>query len=282
MEPKLLTAERFVDTKNGCSYRYVYSDTEYFRPHYHDYYEIFLLLDGTATHCVNGQRLPLQKGALVFIRPADVHDYLPAAREQFSMLNITFTEETCRALFSYLGDGFPSRLLLETALPPMICLPTPGFDYILSQMTAIRTIDACEGNRLKTALRVLLFRIFTRFFADFTEEIEDGVPPWLSHLCNEMKRNGNFTYGIERMLSLTDKSREHVSRCMKRYMGITLSDFINGLRLHFVANMLENSNHGVADIVFESGFGNLSWAAELFRKKYGCTMSEYRKRHQTG
>lgn len=282
MEPKLLTADRFVDMPNGCSYRYVYSDTEYFRPHYHDYYEIFLLLEGEATHCVNGQRIPLQRGALVFIRPHDVHDYLPTDGKQFSMLNITFTQETCHALFSYLGEGFASRRLLHAALPPMLLLPTHGFDYILSQMTAIRTIGEGERDRLKTAIRVLLFRIFTRFFADFAEEKESEIPLWLCELCDQMKRDGNFTYGIPRLLSLTDKSREHVSRCMKKYMGITLSEFINGLRLHFVANMLKNSNHGIADIVFESGFGNLSWAAELFRQKYGCTMSAYRKSYQTG
>jgi AraC-like DNA-binding protein len=200
---------------------------------------------------------------------------LGAARAQAGSGALTEFERAC--------DDAVTAYMARAHRVPFGEAPVLGYLHAKEQeMTAIRTIDACEGNRLKTALRVLLFRIFTRFFADFTEEIEDGVPPWLSHLCNEMQRNGNFTYGIERMLSLTDKSREHVSRCMKRYMGITLSDFINGLRLHFVANMLENSNHGVADIVFESGFGNLSWAAELFRKKYGCTMSEYRKRHQTG
>ena len=50
MEPKLLTATRFVDTEMGCSYRYVYSDTEYFRPHYHDYFELFVMLEGR--HCM--------------------------------------------------------------------------------------------------------------------------------------------------------------------------------------------------------------------------------------
>ena len=277
MEPKLLTAERFVDLDTGCSYLYVYSDTEYFRPHYHDYYEVFLLLEGEADHFVNGARLPLRRGALVFIRPADTHDYLPQEGKQFSMLNITITRETVEELFSYLGDGFCADRLLGAVLPPNVQLSDTGFSYILSQMTNIRTIDRSDKPRLKTALRILLFRIFTRFFADFTEESEPEMPLWLSRLCAEMRKDGNFTYGIERMLSLTDKSREHVSRSMKKYMGLTLSEFINDLRLKFIANMLKNSNHDIADIVFESGFGNLSWAAEQFRKKYGMTMSVYRK-----
>ena len=44
MEPKLLTASRFVDQMTGIGYRYIHSDTEYFRPHYHDYFEVFLIV----------------------------------------------------------------------------------------------------------------------------------------------------------------------------------------------------------------------------------------------
>ena len=277
MEAKLLTADRFVDGRTGCSYRYVYSDTEYFRPHYHDYYEIFLLLDGEVVHCVNGQRLPLERGDLVFIRPADTHDYLLREGKKFSMLNITFTKDTAEALFDFLGSGFAPERLLQPSLPPTVLLPSSAVDYIVGQMTAIRAIGNEEPERIKTALRILIFRIFTRFLAALPEAEETEMPQWLARLCNEMRRDGNFTYGIDRMLSLCDKSREHISRSLKKHLGVTPSEFINDLRLNFIASMLRNSNHGVAEIVFESGFGNLSWAAELFRKKYGVTMSAYRK-----
>ena len=79
------------------------------------------------------------------------------------------------------------------------------------------------------------------------------------------------------MFELSDRSREHVSRSLKKYTGMTVSEFVNDLRLTFVANMLKNSNHSVSHILFESGFNNVSWASELFRKKYGMTMREYRK-----
>ena len=282
MEPKLLTAHRFVDRETGFTYRYIYSDTEYFRPHYHDYYEIFLLLDGKADHFVNGACVTLEKGALVFIRPRDTHDYLPHEGKPFSMLNITFTARTCDELFHYLGGGFCSAPLLEAALPPLVQLSEAGFAYILAQMTNIRTIDASDAPRLCTSFRILLFRIFTRFFADFEEEEAREMPAWLSRLCAEMRKNGNFTHGTGRMPELAGKSREHVARSMKKYMGVTLSEFINDLRLKFIANMLQNSNHDIADIIFESGFGNISWANEQFRKKYGVTMSNYRKSTQTG
>ena len=44
--------------------------------------------------------------------------------------------------------------------------------------------------------------------------------------------------------------------------------------------MLINSNHNITDILFESGFNNLSWASELFKKKHGMTMRQFRAMHK--
>ena len=225
MEPKLLTAERFVNMTTEISYRYVYSDTEYFRPHFHDYYELFLLLDGKATHLVNGKECPVSRGTLVFIRPHDTHDYILRDGVPFSMLNITFTAKTAEELFSFLSEGFASSSLLRANLPPQIKLNEIELEYVLSHMTTIRTIDEHDHALLKTALRILIFRIFTRFFADFREESDERTPLWLTELCETMQKNGNFTYGLSRMLELTDKSREHLARSLKKYMGMTPTDF---------------------------------------------------------
>ncbi|MBQ7322702.1 MAG: helix-turn-helix domain-containing protein [Clostridia bacterium] len=278
MEPKLLTADRFVDPHTGCSYRYIYSDTEYFRPHFHDYYEIFVLLDGCAHHFINESDVILQKGTVVLIRPADTHDYLCVNGEPFSMLNFTFTQETAHALFDYLGDGFSSASLLGAKYPPSNLFSEKDFAWLNAQMTAIRVIPPTNTAALKTALRILLFRLLVKCFSDFSEtgDRPDEMPAWLSDLCNEMRKSENFVYGIERMVELSGRSREHVARTLKRYTGQTLSAFINDMRLTFVANMLKNSNHSISHILFESGFNNVSWASELFRKKYGTTMRDFR------
>ena len=277
MEPKLLTADRFVDQKTGISYRYVNSNIEYFRPHYHDYYELFLIIDGKVIHKVNGANILLERGTMVFIRPCDMHDYALKDESGFSMLNITFTAETADALLSYLGKGFPSDSLLSASLPLQVMLSNAEIEYVLSHLATIQTVDESNSEEVKTALRILIFRILTRFFADTRDENHENIPEWLLKLCEEMRKKENFTYGIAKMLSLTNKSREHISRSIKKHMGVTLSEFVNDLRLRFVASMLKNSNHDIADIIFESGFGNISWASELFKNKYGMTMSDYRK-----
>ncbi len=277
MEPKLLTAERFVDSAIGCSCRYVYSDTEYFRPHYHDYFELFLMLEGETLHMVNGAQLCLSKGCLVFIRPEDRHDYLSIRGRAFSFVNISFSAETAWTLFGYLGTGFPSDSLLKSRLPPQRQLSVYEFSRLRGRMDAIMALDPRDQGSRMTSLRILLFDIFTRQFSD-AQDLREPMPLWLEEVCAAMRRDGNFIQGTARFFSLTDRTREHVSRTMKRCTGQTVSEFVNDLRLNYIANMLRDSNHGITEIIFESGFNNISWACQLFRKKYGVTMSGYRNR----
>lgn len=275
MEPKLLTADRFVDKRTGISYRYVYSETEYFRPHYHDYFEVFLVLSGQAKHLVGTEETVLEAGNLVFIRPSDIHDYISDGYG-YSMLNITFTKETLSGLFAFLGDGFPASDLMNAAVPPQVILDNGAMQAIQTRMTAINAIDHEDVSALKTALRILLFEIFSNHFSDFVAK-KQTIPSWLSAACQQMQHNGSFVEGNDALFALTGRTREHVCRSMKKYMGMTVSEYVNDLRLRYIANMLRSSNHTISQIVFSSGFNNLSWASELFRKKYGISMRQYRK-----
>lgn len=275
MEPKLLTAQRFVDQETGCNYRYVYSETERFRPHWHEYYEVFVMLEGNALHKVNGATIKLHKGSLVFIRPADCHDYIVERDGVCSLVNITYSAETVEEVLAYLGDGFPASALLSAAFPPEVRLSEYDFSRFNRRMDTIRALDPRDSRKRKTLLRILLFDILTRHFSG-GEMVRERIPTWLEEMCEAVRRDGGFARGTEYFLSLTDRSREHVSRCMKKYLGVTVSEYINSLRLNYIANMLRDSNHGVTEIIFESGFNNISWASEQFRKKYGMTMSAYR------
>ena len=236
MDAKLLTAERFVDMRTEISYRYVYSDTEYFRSHYHDYCEVFLVLEGHARHLVGDSVTDLHMRDLVFIRPGDTHDYISRDGEGFSMLNITFTVHTLQQLFSYLGDGYGSQGLMNASQPPCVRLTGGEFDGIRTRMTAIGAIPQEDISGRKTALRMLLFDIFTRYFSGYRSG-SSQVPLWLDALCAQVRRDGSFVEGSEKLFAMTDRSREHICRSMKKYMGVTVSEFINDLRLNYISSM---------------------------------------------
>lgn len=277
MQPKLLTADRFVNLKTGCSYRYIHSSTEYFRPHFHDYYEIFIVLSGKVLHIANGERIAMERGDSAFIRPSDIHDYICCGEDEVHMLNITFTESTAEGIFSFLGDGFNTDALFKEKDPPAVSLSEYELNNISKRMTDICVIDESDTEKLKTALRIFLFNFISEYFSRTLRYSKTAAPRWLTSLCERMKKDGNFISGISLMPELSGKSREHISRSMKKYYGISATEFVNDLRLSYIANMLQNSDHSIIDIIYESGFNNVSWCNRCFVKKFGMNMSTYRR-----
>ena len=264
-----------MDMRTGISYRIVNSKTEFFTEHSHDYSELFVMLHGDAKHCVNGKTTHIKEGDVVFIRPTDVHKYSEVGGEAFSFCNLTFTNETRAQIFEFLGEGFPSSDLLSSHAPPLSRMTKRGVARFETKLAHISAIPQGNDSQRKTALRILLMDLFTGQFSSYAVR-DDGVPVWLDELCQKMRLNANFIEGSEKMIALSERSREHLSRSMKRYMGVTVTEFINDLRLNYIANMLRNSNKKISDIVFDSGFNTLSLATTLFRKKYGMNMRDFR------
>lgn len=276
LEPKRLLATKHVDIESGCLLRHVRCETEYFRPHSHDYYEIFLTLKGTAEHVVNGSSFPVTRGYLIFVRDSDVHDYLSRS-EGFEFLNLAFTAETLKALCDYLGEGIDFDYLLSSPFPPSVRLTESETDRMYMKLTELNTVNFEDKNKLKLRMRALLVGIFTGYFCDIRPS-DSKIPLWLENAYEKMKLPKNFIAGKERFFELCGRTREHATRSIVKHYGITPSVYVNELRLVYAANLLRSSNLSVADICYESGFGNLSWFYSEFQRKFCASPKVYRQK----
>lgn len=274
MIPKMLEKELHTDPTTGCLCRYVRSDTEYFRPHYHNYYELFLVIKGNVHHIVNDTEQFLTEGQLLFIRDYDVHDYLRSDDNAFEFINLSFTKDTLDSMFAFLGNGFPSEALLTAKLPPMASLsPTEKEKLSYSLLELNENSDKAY---VTCRARALLVHIFTTFFFDYAENKPD-IPAWLEIAYEKMKYPQNFIAGAARMYQLSGKSREHLTRCLKQYYQTTPTALVTELRLEHACRLLLLSNLNITDICYECGFENLSWFYKIFAEHYGTTPSAYRK-----
>lgn len=274
MDAKMLNKEEHTNLETGCLLRYVQSDTEYFRLHYHDYYELFMVLKGEVTHIVNGKEQHLQKGQLLFIRDFDVHDYKSTNGEYFEFINLAFTKENISLLSLYLGDGFSFKNLLNSPFPPSVILSEKEKEKLFYSLTELNMNN--DKDIVKFKMRSLLLNIFTKYFFNYLEE-KDEIPLWIEITYERMKNPKNFIKGTEMLFKISGKSREHTSRCFKKYYNISPSDYVNNLRIEYSANLLTTSNLSVTNICYECGFENISWFYKAFYKKFKTTPLKYRK-----
>jgi YesN/AraC family two-component response regulator len=69
----------------------------------------------------------------------------------------------------------------------------------------------------------------------------------------------------------------YISRLFKKYVGVTLSDYLKEIRLSHTAYYLENTNYSLQQICNLVGLDNLSYLNKIFKEKYGTTPIKYRK-----
>lgn len=273
-----LSAADYTEASTGCFYQYVKGRYDVFSPHDHDYYEIFLTTAGQVKHWINGEVQPLAEGSLVFIRPSDVHGYLYPDEEsrKSEYINLAFTREIAQGLFAFLSvDSFDPETLLNAPAPPAVTLSAAEKQRLLSLLSQLNTIHWRNKQALKLQVKVILAEIFVRYFYSISPRHTRNAPPWFQQLLQEMEQAEHFTAGTQRMVELSGKSYEHLSRVMKKQLGLTPTAYVNDLRINYAANLLLNSNHSITDICYLCGFQNLGYFYKLFKREYGMAPAQF-------
>lgn len=275
---RTLKAERHVNPISECFCHFVDTKIEAKYVHDHEFYELFIVVKGSVVHYINGIRHSLTEGTLVFIRPSDAHTYEELPGEHATLINIAFSENVVNSLFEYLTDDFPSKRLLSQSLPPMKVLTNGDKDWVLKHFERCYTINWQEPKQLKIYTRTLLAEIFQRYFYEVSDD-DTSIPEWLVDLCQQMNKPENFRLGTDRMIELSGKTREHLARSLKKYMELSMTDYINELRINYAANMLISSHIPILDICYDLGYQNLGWFYNQFKKKYGISPKQFRDKY---
>jgi len=243
--------------------------------HRHDFFEVFVILEGSLVHRLEGEISPLLgRGSLVFIRPDDVHGFARHETESCTMANLAFTPATLEAISHFTGLTFHHANLLESKHPPTIQLPENEIDPIAARLSTLFAQASEAGN---ASLRALLAQWLAEIAVPLHGSQTDS-PSWLIELCAAMKRKENFLQGVGRLQELASRSPEHVARSFKRYLGTTPSTFVNNLRLGYAGELLADESLPVIEVALEAGFSEPGYFNRLFKRRYQCTPRTFRAR----
>lgn len=276
-EPKLLEKKWHLDLKTGFLLRQVYGETEKFIYHTHEFYELFLTVSNTIIHYVNGKIQTLEPGCLVFIRPSDKHLFVYRDEKNYVFINLALEKEIVDGMFDYLSSVSEIAGFLNAPLPPTVRLTNMEKQSFLKKIDDFNVVSQEDIQTKKLKIRSFLLDTFINYFLNRPNEKQSEIPLWLEATCEKMKKPANFSAGIKKMVEISGKSQEYLSRSVKKHYNVTLSEFINELRLNYAVNLITNTNLKITDICYESGFGNMSTFYTLFQKQYGMSPKKFRE-----
>lgn len=245
-----------------------------------DFSELVIVLSGTATHIVGGERFEVGKGDVFCIGSGIKHGYTNV--KKFRICNIMFRPEAMLAVDSDVRTlaGFHSLFVVEPRL-------TDGFRSSmrlggeafaeLGQLIA-RTIE--EYNALRPARKTLLMAYFSEIAVMLSRQYSaadggrtDGVAGAAAFMESRFSESGC----MEEVLSRLHYSERHFVRLFSRAYGMTPARYLADIRMRKAAALLKGTSLTVGEIAARCGFSDPNYFSRAFRREFGMSPVEYRQ-----
>ena len=243
--------------------------------HYHNYAEVFWIIDGVGVHMINDSEVPLHSGNLTMIRPSDNHSFkMISSQSKLLITNIAFFQSSL--------DYFKQRYFPEST----------SFFWINSQFPYTTQLSNDQLNDLSTLTDRLmgqpkdnlhLDHIMLHIFSMLVKNqlISSQLPHWLSFAIENYTIPQYFSKGLNGFIELCSRNADHINRTLQKHLNQSLSETVNKARLDYATKQLTMTNAPVKTICFQCGYDNISYFYRLFKNFYGLTPIEYRlKNHK--
>ncbi|MEH7416565.1 AraC family transcriptional regulator [Neobacillus drentensis] len=102
----------------------------------------------------------------------------------------------------------------------------------------------------------------------------------LTKITDYMKENYKQNLSLDLIATTFNLSPSYLSRFFIKYMGMTVLDYINSIRIEKSYRDLVNTDHSIIQIALEHGFPNQKSFNRVFKTLYTVTPNQYRKENR--
>lgn len=237
--------------------------------HFHEFFEIEIILGGTGRQMLNGVEYELKRGSVYLLSPADFHSVSTDA-EGLEMYNIMFDE-------TLITPSLSERLLRKRG---SMCVSME--ERFLSRcsslaqmiMEEIADAEADAGTCVRDLMECLMLTLL--------RYSRDNAPSSTPHGFAEVALRYLYTHfrekpSVEEISEVCGYTPNYFSRLFHSLTGRSYTDFLNTLRINHAVMLLRSTQMSVTEIAFGCGFSSLSNFYRVFREQTGEVPLEYRR-----
>jgi AraC-like DNA-binding protein len=236
--------------------------------HWHDFYELCYVVDGSARHVLNGVEHVLRPGSAFLVSPADFHGIVPTCDGLLTCWNVV------------IGPALLERHLDELTSPGADWAPwstdefadvAPDFERL--EREAVSDAPGREA-AVNAALTWIVVELARRSGAAENPGARSDGAGAAGH--RDVRRAVAF---VERHfrepITLADAaavahlSPNYFSERFRAMTGTSYQSYLQTRRLQFARSLLAAADLGVAEVCHASGFNTLSHFGRAYRRRYG-------------
>ncbi|MBN2068375.1 MAG: helix-turn-helix domain-containing protein [Opitutales bacterium] len=256
-------------------------------PHFHDFSELAIVLEGQGKHHLEGDAFPISPGDVFLLQGSQVHWF--SERKELTLLNVMYDPKQLPLPFDALRKipGYSAVFLLE----PHFRRSHKFSSRLHLDRTAIANVERItetmmeEEAKAKVGFEALLLSgllelttYVSRQYAQ-TERVEAQALLKVSKVIAAMEGDYARQWTVEDFTEISHLSRSHLFRLFKQATGESLIDYLIHIRLQRAQMLLRTTDQCITEIAYTCGFSDGNYFARQFRKSINLTPSEYRNQY---
>jgi len=284
LKPKFLSSNRPTDDAISIVY---YEDHYFLNPlHYHKELELAYIIEGYGTRYVGNSIKSYQKGDLVLVGEELTHVWKcddAFYKEDTELLTkaiiLKFYPDFAGKDFLQMPYCYPINKVLEKA--------SGGLHITGDTNTAISAIlfkmlDQSPLEQIASLIQILNLisksdqvAILSNF--DLHKSSNPKEKDRMNKIIQHTMLNFKKSISLDEISNVANLSKSAFCRYFKNTVKKSYNDFLYEVRVEFASRMLLETDIGIMQICYESGFNNPSAFSQIFKKVKGMTPNQYRK-----
>jgi AraC-like DNA-binding protein len=242
--------------------------------HWHDFYEVELVIDGTRTQIVNGIEVPLGPGALTVVSPTDFHRLESDSQRQFNILNICIEPDALSSEMISIFSIYPPPYFL-TLDQTQIDKFRDDFEDIRKRIgTPNELNDAIARRKIELILLdTTLLSAKNPLPNPRNQQLSNTFLPVIKHI------NEHYAEPLRRkqLADIVHMSPSYFGDQFKKSLGVSVVDYITDVRIRKAYSLLKHTEESIHSIIASVGFNSPSLFYRKFFEYYRIRPSDVKR-----
>ena len=232
-------------------------------------YQILYVASGKAHFWFNGIEEIVDSGHMVLYKPKDVQKYVYYVEDHPEVFWIHFTGYDVKNILEYHGISLNQHVFYSGTLP----------EYKMSFRKIIRELQQCEYG-----YEDYIASLFNNILLLVSRQQQNGenytvtIPEEIEMAVSYFNENYNTKISVAQYAESLHISTNWFIRNFKQHMKISPAQYLLSLRMVNAQSLLENTDYSVGEIAEIVGYDNQLYFSRVFKKEYGISPAQYRKR----
>lgn len=256
----------------------------HFPKHRHNFVEVIYMCQGKTTHIIDGNKVVLEAGDLLFLNQHAMQEILPAGEEDIA-INFIILPQFFDAAFEMIGA---EDNMLKDFLVGSLCEDSRRTSYLYFHVADVLPIQNLMENMVwsllnnqwyKRSCNQMTMGLLFLHLLNHIEKMETGGKAYHQEfevaVLNYVETN--YKEGsLQELAELMGYNIYWMSREIKKRTGKTYKELVQTKRMNQAAYMLLNSRVPVSEVIQMVGYDNSSYFHRKFKERYGVSPKEFR------